>query len=411
MAATFRGRIAYGTCPKIGGTFIFYKLLRQALRPYGWDVIAAVPGRYINDFWDPAYEDDGCVRIAPEEDDLKHVAQEIVDWCDKAEVDIFIPMSVQAMVSAIPHLPQSVQSVMRCSNITRHAYDIVTAHREYVSKVIATSKRQWDDLLNVRKVGSDRLVLIPHGTDLSAFSAAAAKRSPPCERLRLGFVGRLQQESKGIYSLRPILDQLTAAGVDYELTIVGDGPDRKRLEQQLAPHRELGRVRLVGDQPHERIPRHLGEMDIFLMPSRFEGFGFSLIEAMGAGSVPIVSGIRGVTDWIVEDGKTGFVCGIEKPNEFAEKVILLAKDRQRLAEMSQASLDISQKRFSLERMGEDYDRLFTEVKKSGPCPLPPRPWSSFRECRAFEPAPQRWLPPLLAKGYGRCVQAIRSFSL
>ena len=91
MSAAFRGRIAYGTCPKIGGTFMFYKMIRQSLRPYGWDVIAAVPGKYINDFWDSAYEDDGCVRIAPEELDLKNVAQELVDWCDKAQVDFLCP--------------------------------------------------------------------------------------------------------------------------------------------------------------------------------------------------------------------------------------------------------------------------------------------------------------------------------
>jgi glycosyltransferase involved in cell wall biosynthesis len=411
MSNRFRGRIAYGTCPKIGGTFVFYKLLRQALRPYGWDVLAAVPGKYINDFWDPAYEDDGCVRIAPEEQDLKHVAQEIVDWCDKAKVDVYLPMSVQAMVSAIPHLPQRVHSIMRCSNITRHAYDIVTVHKEYVPKVIATSKRQWDDLIHRRRVEESRMVLIPHGTDLTAFSEAAAKRSAPGEILRLGFVGRLEQESKGIYSLRPILDQITAAGIKFELTVVGGGPDRRKLEQQLAPHREHGRVRLVGDQPHERVPRYLGEMDVFLMPSRFEGFGFSLIEAMASGCVPIVSGIRGVTDWIVEDGKTGFVCGIDKPNEFADRVINLAKDRTRLAQLSQASLKTSQERFSLERMGADYHKLFSEILQAGPWPLPPRPWSSFRECRAFEPAPQRWLPPFLAKGYGKCMQALRSFSL
>ena len=67
------------------------------------------------------------------------------------------------------------------------------------------------------------------------------------------------------------------------------------------------------------------------MPSRFEGFGFSLIEAMAAGCVPIVSRIHGVTDWIVEDGKTGFVCGIDKPREFAERLIQLSKDRGRFS--------------------------------------------------------------------------------
>ena len=172
-------------------------------------------------------------------------------------------MSVQAMVTAIPHLSRNVHSVMRCSNITRHAYDIVTVHREYVPYIIATSKRQYDDLLQRRHVAKDRLVLIPHGTDLTAFSAAAAQRVPPGETLRLGFVGRLEQESKGIFSIRPILDHLKAAGIKVDLTIVGDGPDRRKLEEQLAPHREQGRVRLVGDQPHERIPRYLGEIDVF----------------------------------------------------------------------------------------------------------------------------------------------------
>jgi glycosyltransferase involved in cell wall biosynthesis len=384
-----QGRIAYCTVPKIGGTFNYFRNLRQALAPRGWKVLAPTVGRHLNQLWDEAYADGDCFRIAHDVEDPLTQAQQLVDWLQNNRIDAILPMSTAAAVAAIPHLPHSIIPLYRCSNITRHAYDIVTEHLAYVPRIIATSQRQWDDLHRYRRIPERQLSLIPHGTDTSLFEHAFRSRAASDGPLRLGYVGRLLESAKGVFLLPSILDHLERARVKHSLTIVGDGPDREGLSRRMGdrPH-----VTWTGSQPNEKIPGFLAEMDLLLMPSRFEGFGFSLIEAMSAGVVPIVSRIRGVTDWIVDDGVSGFVCPIGEASEFAHRVARLGEDRSLLASMGQEAHTQAVRRFSIDRLGEDYLQLLTKLREDCPARPAPAPWNTFRPARGFEPTFRRWIP-------------------
>jgi glycosyltransferase involved in cell wall biosynthesis len=384
-----RGRLVYATVPKIGGTFNYFRNLRQALAPLGWQVIALTVGRKLNALWDEPFADADCFRLAEQVDDEQEQAKAIVDWLLQRQIDFFIPMSTPAGVSAIPHLPPSILPIYRCSNITRHAYDIVTEHLDRVPRVIATSRRQYDDLRVARRVPQEKLVLIPHATDNTPFDRAFVSRQANTGPIRLAFLGRILDSAKGVMILPAILDHLDRRRVDYTLTLIGDGPDRERLRVRLGESR---RVIWLGNQPNDRIPSLLQQADVLLMPSRFEGFGFSLIEAMAAGTVPVVSRIRGVTDWIVDDPATGFVCPIGDASEFADRVARLAGDRPMLAAMSQKTHLAAIERFSLDRLGSDYARLFDELRQAGPPRPPAAPWSAFRPATGFQPTFRRWIP-------------------
>jgi glycosyltransferase involved in cell wall biosynthesis len=387
---SLRGTVAYCTVPKIGGTFNYFRNLRQALVPMGWRVLAPTVGRHLNNLWDEAFADEDCFRLAGDVDDPKQQARQLVDWLNERRVDFLIPMSTPAAVAAIPHLPTSIIPVYRCSNITRHAYDIVTEHLQYVPRVIATSRRQWDDLRTRRHVPESKLVLIPHGTDTTAFEVAYRLREmQDGGPIRLGYLGRLLDSAKGIFLLPSVLGYLERARVEHTLTIIGDGPDRPRLEERLEGNTH---VRWLGNQPNDRIPELLSQMDILLMPSRFEGFGFSLIEAMTAGVVPVVSRIRGVTDWVVDDETSGFVCPIGDASEFADRVARLASDRALLRSMSEQTHGQAVERFGLKRLGDSYHELLTNLRdESAPRPRPVD-WSQFRPARGFEPTFRRWIP-------------------
>jgi glycosyltransferase involved in cell wall biosynthesis len=128
------------------------------------------------------------------------------------------------------------------------------------------------------------------------------------------------------------------------------------------------------------------------MPSRVEGCPNALLEAMAAGAVPVPSRIRGGTDFVVEDGVSGLLRPIGAADQFAAGVAELAKDREKLARMSMAARDRVEARFSLERMGRDYDRLFRDVLAERPPDAPPRPWSEFRLEPAFRRGWRRWVP-------------------
>jgi glycosyltransferase involved in cell wall biosynthesis len=262
-----------------------------------------------------------------------------------------------------------------------------------VHRVVATSRRQFDDLLHQRGVPAEKLALIPHGIDTAAFEEAHRQRERlENQPLRIGYLGRLLDSAKGIFLLPKILHRLDQLGTPAHLTIVGDGPDRQRLERRLDPWIAKGRAIVMGRRHQSEIPRLLSQWDVLAMPSSFEGFGFSLIEGMAAGLVPVVSKISGVTDWIVQDGSTGYVCPIGDATSFADRIHLLAGDRTLLETMSQATHDDARSRFSLPRMGDDYHALFESVMAAPTSSRPPAPWSEFELCKGFEPTFRRWIP-------------------
>ncbi len=103
--------------------------------------------------------------------------------------------------------------------------------------------------------------------------------------------------------------------IDWRLTIAGDGPEKERLKKLAAnlPVKFLGRVE------NTKIPQLLKKHDLFIRPSRFEGFGSSFIEAMAAGLPIIGTPVGGIVDFLT-DNKTGFLVPVDNPTALAKKI-------------------------------------------------------------------------------------------
>jgi glycosyltransferase involved in cell wall biosynthesis len=92
------------------------------------------------------------------------------------------------------------------------------------------------------------------------------------------------------------------------LVIVGDGEERKRLEEQVAADPEAyGEVRFLGFRNQTEMPRYLDLCDVFVLPSRHEPWGLVVNEAMNAGRAVVVSDDVGCQEDLVREGETGAV--------------------------------------------------------------------------------------------------------
>ena len=106
----------------------------------------------------------------------------------------------------------------------------------------------------------------------------------------IGFVGRLD-EQKDPHNLLDIFKRVAVARPDVHFLIVGDGPLRGPLEERAAVSRALaGRVHIVGEQPG---PWAMSGMDVLILPSRYEGMPYVLIEAAHLGLPMVVTGAAG----------------------------------------------------------------------------------------------------------------------
>lgn len=374
---------AYGSVPKDGGTFTFYRTLRPALREHGWDMRCVTIGAAEHANINPDFVDDGCVSIAPEERHPHRLAQQFLAWCEENNVRIFMPVNSQPMLNAIPHAPKDIKIVTRCADSTDEGYRRATYEHAYISHLCASTPRHTFDL-PAYGVPQDKISVIPHGLRLADYLAPSWQTDE--HPLRLIFVGRLH-EQKGIMTLPAIIRRIENNHVPYHLTVVGSGPHGALLQRKLTNMHLSDHIDFVGTVPREQIPSWLYEADVLLFLSKHEGFGFVLIEGMAAGCVPVSSRLDGVTDFIIEDDVTGMLCPIGNADCFAQAITRLHENRQRLQQMGTTAAQAARQRFSQERMAVDYAKVLNDVLASPIVTPEPRSWDDFRQAAL---APRKW---------------------
>ena len=176
----------------------------------------------------------------------------------------------------------------------------------------------------------------------------------------VGWVGRMTAV-KDTGAALEILSALRDQGIDAVLCMVGDGPDRDRLER-LA--HELGVARhcfFVGYQPD--VAGFYRLFDAFLLPSVNEGTPVSAIEALAAGTPVVATRVGGVPD-VVRDLRDGFLVAPGDVEGAAAKLALLASDpelRKRLGDSGRARM---LERYSVSRLVDDVDRLYRSLLAS-----------------------------------------------
>ncbi|MEJ2071353.1 MAG: glycosyltransferase family 4 protein [Syntrophobacterales bacterium] len=396
MESKHKGTIAFG--PALGGgTATFYRVLSSALRDSGWRVYHIAMGLDP----DTIYCDDHTVMLAGDEPELKKQVKELIQWVEQQQIDIIIN-STPNLLPAIPHLPNRVRYISIPHNINRIHYIWCTLFPERLSAVVCINKRQIEDLRRDFGMEPDKLFFIPHGIDGRNSPGKPLKNSN--QALHITFVGRLDDMHKGVMWLPHIFQKIDQSAVPFQGHIVGDGRDGSRLQQAMRRRGLLEKVTFHGFVSPENIPPLLEQMDIILVPSRYEGFGLSLLEGMASGCVPVATHIRGVTDMIIEQGVQGFLCPMGATREFARATVILANDRDKLWAMSKAAQATVTEKFNVARMHRAYDELFSRILTEPPIPYRPRPLEEVKYPPELQPslshAWKKFLPGFLKK-FGR----------
>jgi len=164
--------------------------------------------------------------------------------------------------------------------------------------------------------------VVPNGVEPSDF-AATTMPSEDVGRYVLA-IGRLVPQ-KGFDVLVEAFK--SDALRDLTLVLAGDGPERRRLQSRAANLGLATRVRFLGSVERSRIPALFCGADAFAFPSRGEGFGIALLEAMAAG-VPAVAAAAGGVPEFARDGENALLVPPDDPAALAEGLARLIADPQ-----------------------------------------------------------------------------------
>ncbi|BAZ09691.1 group 1 glycosyl transferase [Calothrix sp. NIES-4071] len=162
---------------------------------------------------------------------------------------------------------------------------------------------------------------------------------------RLLFVGRLAA-AKGLPILLESLAILQQAHPDISLTVVGDGPDREKLERKTT---ELGlsqNVNFVGYKSQAQVREYFQLTDVFVMSSFAEGIPVVLMEAMAAGVPVVATQIAGISE-LVEDGVNGYLVPPADSVSLAARVDKLLSNHLLRAAFGQAGRAKVEKDFNI----------------------------------------------------------------
>jgi glycosyltransferase involved in cell wall biosynthesis len=193
--------------------------------------------------------------------------------------------------------------------------------------------------------------VIYNGIDVADYKPTGPRLQGP---LRLVTVGALAPR-KGQEYLIEALAKLNARGVEATLELVGSGPDEAMLRRNAAGSGIADHVHFAGEQVDPRP--YLECADIFVLPSRQEGFSNALLEGMACALPVVATDVGGNSEAIVE-GEGGKLVAAGDPAALADAIAELASDRGRLVAMGRANRRRVAEKFSLEVSARNLARWY-----------------------------------------------------
>lgn len=204
--------------------------------------------------------------------------------------------------------------------------------------------------------GAKRVEVLPNCVDPADAPADAHARKDG-EPLTIGYLGRIEA-NKGMDWLLPACKRLQQAGVRFRLEMAGKESGTDYVER-------FGRLLGGGFRYHSVVAGEakrgfLRSLDVFVLPSLFEGLPMSLLETMGYGVAPVVTPVGAIPS-VVEDGRNGILVKVKDAESIADAIARLADDDRLLRRLSHAARQTILARFSpeayVDRLNKLYDGL------------------------------------------------------
>jgi colanic acid/amylovoran biosynthesis glycosyltransferase len=189
---------------------------------------------------------------------------------------------------------------------------------------------------------------------------AREPRAPSTAPLRVVCVGRLSPE-KGHLGLIDAFAEVLAGGSHAELRLVGDGPERARIEARIAARGLAGRCVLLGQLPEDETLREVASADVLVSASFMEGLPVVLMEALALDVPVIAPRVAGIPE-LVEDGVGGLLFAPADWSGLASCLARMLGDPLLRARLAQAGRERVRAEFDVERACIPLHRKLIETR-------------------------------------------------
>lgn len=207
----------------------------------------------------------------------------------------------------------------------------ISFKKKHIKKFTVYTPKDKYRIIERFNLPEDKIVIIPRGCRFKPLNISRDK--VPSKKLVT--ICRIEERQKYLSKMVSIIRKLPS---DYSLDIYGDGPVCE-VDSLVKLIRNDSRIKFCG--PTNDVPTVLASYSIFLMTSRWEGFGQSLIEARSQGLPIVAFNTFEAADWIVKNGLNGYLIEPFNEDEFVNSIVNLCSNRNLYSSFSKNSLIFS----------------------------------------------------------------------
>lgn len=255
---------------------------------------------------------------------------------------------------------------MRCSNKKRIVYTMIERMAApFCDKIICISEAEKQSAIEKKICRDNKLQVIFNGVDIKAYECGEhgkVKRADlniPEEAFVVGMVGRISsQKAPDIFvkMAKLVKDEIPNA----HFIIVGNGNQEAEIRKYAEDNDFSESLHITGwvDDPMSYVEL----FDVACLLSRWEGFGLALPEYMMAGKPIVASRVDAIPN-IIRNEENGLLVNVDDADGASEAVLKLYLNNNLKRKLIDESLEIVHKKFDVQRMTRETERLFEEVKR------------------------------------------------
>jgi len=270
-------------------------------------------------------------------------------------VDLGFILSFACRLYRIPIINQchGVSFPYKQIPVVKRIIEILCLKYSGFKKIITVDEKS---LPAFKKINIKNVSYMGNGVDLGKFKQINKKRN---EQTIFLFVGRLEKQ-KGLNYLIKALNILKKEYSQFMIWIIGSGSEEDNLKKLVKKYDLHSYIRFLGNKSNEEISSYYQNSDAFILPSIWEGFPLTLLEAWAAGLPVIISDVGNVSE-ICRDRENALIIPPGNSQKITEAMKLLIDDNQLREKLGENGKEVVAKKYSWEKISKEFETIYKDL--------------------------------------------------